>query len=139
MDTIIVTTHEELSAFISSAVSAAVAEAVGKRQVTERPAQGCGNVTINDAETGRQFVQATLIGQKDVLTTKECAMLTGFTEQTLREYARRRTIPHYKRGGRILFDKRQVEDWLRTNPVKTLADIEGEAELHILRNRREKV
>jgi hypothetical protein len=31
------------------------------------------------------------------------------------------SIPHYKRGKKVFFDKDEIEDWLRYNKVKDVA------------------
>jgi excisionase family DNA binding protein len=42
-------------------------------------------------------------------------------------------IPHYKPQGKMLyFEKEQLEEWLRQNPVKTKQQIMQEAELQLM-------
>lgn len=65
---------------------------------------------------------ALLMSGKDVLTVKECALLIGYTENTVRNLCMRREIPHYHSfGRRIFFDKKEVTQWLKFKkiPVRT--------------------
>lgn len=67
-----------------------------------------------------EIKRATLIGVKDSLTIEECAMLTGYSVQTLYTFTSKREIPHFKRGNYLYFSKREIEKWLQSNPVPTV-------------------
>ncbi|KAA6330977.1 hypothetical protein EZS27_020367, partial [termite gut metagenome] len=46
-------------------------------------------------------------------------------------------IPHYKPQGKMLyFEKSELENWLRQNPVKTNQQIQQEAEIHLMNIKR---
>lgn len=49
---------------------------------------------------------------KDVLTTKDVAILTGMSESHIRHLVMRREIPFYKPQGRLYFKKSEIEDWM---------------------------
>lgn len=68
--------------------------------------------------------RATLIGVKDTLTIEECAMLTGYSVQTLYTFT-------FKRGNYLYFSKQEVEKWLRSNPVPTVQQINQEATTYV--------
>lgn len=83
--------------------------------------------------TLRDIRNAAVLSCKDTLNTEECAMLTGFSQQTIRTYACKRLIPHFKKGGRLVFSKRQIEDWMQSERVNTLEDIEAKADSYMRR------
>ena len=75
--------------------------------------------------------RATLIGVKDTLTIEECAMLTGYSIQSLYTFTSKREIPHYKRGNYLYFSKQEVEQWLRSNPIPTVKQSSSEAPTYV--------
>lgn len=64
--------------------------------------------------------RATIIGSKDTLTLEECAMVTGYSVQSLYSFTSKRIIPHYKRGNYLFFSKQEIEKWLQSNPIPTV-------------------
>lgn len=90
------------------------------------------------SELGREIMErledikrATLIGVKDTLTIEECAMLTGYSVQTLYTFTSKREIPHFKRGNYLYFSKREVERWLQSNPVPTAQQTRQQASTYV--------
>jgi len=81
--------------------------------------------------------QATLIGTKDTLTIDECAMLTGYSVSRLYYFTSHRLVPHFRKGKSLFFSKREVEAWLRENPVPATGDIEALAEAHTTTHKRQ--
>jgi excisionase family DNA binding protein len=71
----------------------------------------------------------TLLGLKQILTTKEVSMLTGLSVSTLHKLTSTRKIPHYKsRGGKAnYYDKNEVTNWMLGCKVKTTDEVEAEA------------
>jgi predicted DNA-binding transcriptional regulator AlpA len=67
----------------------------------------------------------------DVLDMKACSALTGLSISTLYKYCYNRLIPYYKIGKKNCFSKRQVIEWLTSNPVKTAAQIHAEADQYV--------
>lgn len=63
--------------------------------------------------------RATIIGSKDTLTLEECAMVTGYSIQSLYSFTSKRLIPHFKRGNYLFFSKQEIEKWLQSNPIPT--------------------
>lgn len=80
----------------------------------------------------RDIKRATLIGVKDTLTIDECALLTGYSVQTLYTFTSKREIPHFKRGNYLYFSKKEVENWLKSNPVPTARQISQNADTYII-------
>lgn len=46
------------------------------------------------------------------LTVKEAASYIGASEYKLREMARKKEIPHYRIGSKIMFSKTTIDQWL---------------------------
>ena len=69
-----------------------------------------------------------LMGSKDMLTIEDVSLMTGFTVSNLYRMTSKKTIPFYKPlGGKIFFDKTEIENWLRSNKVDTKAVTESKA------------
>lgn len=79
--------------------------------------------------------RATLIGSKDTLTLEECAMVTGYSIQSLYSFTSKRLIPHFKRGNYLYFSKQEIEKWLQSNRVPTQEELEQEAVTYTTLNR----
>lgn len=99
--------------------------------------------TANMGELGKAIMErldeikrATLIGVKDTLTIEECAMYTGYSVQSLYAFTSKRVIPHFKRGNYLFFSKRQVDEWLQSNPVPTASAINSEATTFVATHKR---
>lgn len=77
-------------------------------------------------------IEAAALSQKNVLTFDEASRYIGVSKSDLYKRTSNREIPHFKpRGKMIYFDRVELENWLRTNPVKTLELIEKEANSYI--------
>lgn len=77
-----------------------------------------------------------LLVQKDVLTLEEAAQYTGLKKSYLYKLTSEKKIPHYKPNGKNCFFRRtELEDWLTTNPVATVADLNGRAQAYCMRNK----
>lgn len=75
--------------------------------------------------------RATLIGSKDTLNIEECAMLTGYSVQSLYTFTSKRQIPHFKRGNYLYFSKKAVEQWMQSNPVPTTDETSCKAATYV--------
>lgn len=67
------------------------------------------------------------IGVKNLLTTEECALWMGISEDRLRHLASDREIPHYKKNGRLFFAKSEIEEWQTTDKVPSRYEIAEQA------------
>lgn len=77
-----------------------------------------------------------LFAQKEVLTLDEAAQYTGMKKSSLYKLTSEKKIPHYKPNGKNCFFRRtELEDWLTTNPVATVADLNGRAQAYCMRNK----
>ncbi|MCI6672396.1 MAG: helix-turn-helix domain-containing protein [Prevotella sp.] len=69
----------------------------------------------------------TILSAKEVLTTEECAMMLGWSQNTLYMYTSQKKIPHYRRGRSVYFSKREVENWIKGERVDTDEHIRNKA------------
>lgn len=52
----------------------------------------------------------------DIMDLKKCCEVTGMSRSTIYNFMKKSNpdrIPFWKKGGRILFDRNEVEKWLR--------------------------
>ena len=76
-----------------------------------------------------------LLSQKAVLTFDEAAEFTGLSKSFLYKLTSTSRIPHFKPSGKnIYFDRSELENWLKSNPVKTQEEIEREAARYVTIN-----
>lgn len=76
------------------------------------------------------------ICHKEVLTLDEAAQYTGMKKSYLYKLTASKAIPHYKPNGKNCFFRRtELENWLTTNPVATVADLNGQARAYCMINK----
>ncbi len=82
---------------------------------------------MSDIETAiLQRLDAILASNKEVLTLKETASYMGCSTTYLHKLTSKNEIPFFKPRNKIIyFDKAELNDWLRQNPQKTNAEING--------------
>ena len=82
----------------------------------------------------RELKQLTLLGTKKVLTTDDCALLTGLSKSYLYKLTASNKIPFYKGpGGKFCyFNKEEIEGWLMQHRAKTVDEIQAEATTYLL-------
>lgn len=71
------------------------------------------------------------IGAKSLLGIKETSAFTGLSVDRLYHLTSDRLIPHFKKNGRIWFDKNELEEWIREDRVLTLEEINRAATTHV--------
>lgn len=71
-----------------------------------------------------------LLAAKDVLNLDEAAMYTGFKKGFIYRLTSEKRIPHYKKGGKLLFRKDELEAWLTENKILSGAEINSRAETY---------
>lgn len=77
------------------------------------------------------------INTKEVLTFDEAANYAGFKKSYLYKLTSSGRIPHSKpQGGKIFFNRRELEKWLLSGPVKTSDQIEMESASRVMFNRK---
>ena len=66
--------------------------------------------------------------EKKYLTTKELSKYLGRSEKAIRNLCFRREIPHFKPAGRLLFDRDEINKWIRSHEVVSLEELECQNE-----------
>ena len=73
---------------------------------------------------------------KEVLTADEVSHYTGISKSYLYKLTMNREIPHYKPTGKlVLFNRREVEQWLQNNRIKTESELNQEAQTYCRKNK----
>lgn len=57
------------------------------------------------------------IQNKEALTSAECALLLDISQGQVRKLTMRGELPHYKRGGKNYYSKKEIQDWMLQNKV----------------------
>ncbi|KAA6345641.1 hypothetical protein EZS27_006822 [termite gut metagenome] len=74
---------------------------------------------------------------KNILSFDEASEFLNLSKSYLYKLTSSGQIPHYKPQGKMLyFEKSELENWLRQNPVKTNQQIQQEAEIHLMNIKR---
>ena len=73
---------------------------------------------------------------KNVFSFDEASKFLNLSKSYLYKLTSGNLIPHYKPQGKMLyFDKEELENWLRQNPVKTEMQITREAQQYVMSNK----
>ena len=85
----------------------------------------------------QELKKLTLLGVKKVLTMSDCSLLTSLSKSHIYKLVMNKKIPYWKSdGGKMTyFDKQEIETWLLQHRVKTIAEIESEAENYVVLGR----
>lgn len=74
---------------------------------------------------------------KNILSFEEASMFLHLSKSYLYKLTSAGLIPHFKPQGKMLyFEKEELENWLRQNPVKTQSEIAEAAQSYILKNKK---
>ena len=65
----------------------------------------------------------------DILNVEQVAKKSGYKKGTIYNKTHNREIPHFKRGSRVLFDTKEIDEWIRTDRRKTIPQLQAEAEM----------
>jgi len=77
-------------------------------------------------------IEQQMFMNKNILSFEEASIFLNLSKSYLYKLTSGGLIPHYKPQGKMLyFEKEQLENWLRQNPVKTQMQIAEEAQLYI--------
>lgn len=57
---------------------------------------------------------------REILSIPQAAEYLGQSEHTIREWVRRRKIPHYKVNGAVKFRKSRLDKWINTNEIAVI-------------------
>jgi DNA binding domain, excisionase family len=82
-------------------------------------------------EVANVVANKTIFCTKEVLTFAETAQYMGMSKSYLYKLTMRREIPHYKPSGKMCyFNRVEVEQWLQSNRVSTMPEIDKKASKH---------
>lgn len=81
-------------------------------------------------------IENSLYNSKSILNIDEVSEFTGISKSTLYKLTSNREIPHYKKAKHLIFDRIEIEDWIRSNKICTQEEIESEASDYIAYNKR---
>lgn len=76
-----------------------------------------------------------IIAGKEVLNTREAALVLGITEQRVRHLTSAREIPYYKKGRDNYYKKSELERWRLGMRIASNSDIQSEATTYCVLNR----
>lgn len=68
----------------------------------------------------------------DILNIGEAASFLKLKITTLYEKTSRKIIPHFKKGNKLYFNRKELEEWIKTGKVRTKPEIEGQAATFLL-------
>ncbi|MDR2915452.1 MAG: helix-turn-helix domain-containing protein [Tannerella sp.] len=73
---------------------------------------------------------------KNILSFEEASKFLNLSKSYLYKLTSGNLIPHYKPQGKMLyFEREELEEWLRQNPVKTQMQIAREAQQYVMSNK----
>ena len=90
---------------------------------------------MNIEERLERIERLIAMSAKNVLNTKDVALMLGVSEGRIRHLVSDRMIPCYKRGTKNYFIKAEVEKWLTSERVETCEEINSLASTYIATKR----
>ncbi len=92
---------------------------------------------ITDFQKQLDRIEATALGQKNVLTFDEVVQFTGLKKSYLYKLTSTQQVPHFKPRAKLLyFDRVEIEKWLLQNPIRTTDEIQAQADKHMAASRK---
>ena len=92
---------------------------------------------LEDQQKQMERIEQLLLVQKTVLTLSEVASYTGLSKSYLYKLTSGRKIPHHCPTGKVLFfSKEEIDQWLLSNKVSTVEEVEQEALNYLSNNKR---
>jgi len=79
--------------------------------------------------------QRQMMFNKDTLDFDEAVAYTKYSKSYLYRLTSSRKIPHFKRGHKVFFDRKRLDEWLRGVSIKSQEEIESEAETYCATHR----
>ena len=69
--------------------------------------------------------------KQEFLTLKQVCELTGYAAPTIYGLIGHNSIPHFKRGQRLFFDREAIINWIKAGKRKSKAEFEADADTHL--------
>ena len=83
--------------------------------------------------------RALVLNTKNVLDTKDVALILGVKENRIRVLCSQKEIPHYKRGASVFFKRSEIEEWQLRDRVPTQEEIKLQASTYAATHRRKMI
>jgi excisionase family DNA binding protein len=84
---------------------------------------------INEMQKRIELLETLAFQAKEVLNLEEAAMFIGVTRSQLYKLTHNHAIPYFKPSGKLVyFERAELINWLRQNPVKSQSQINMEAQ-----------
>lgn len=68
----------------------------------------------------------------DILNIREAALFLKLKITTLYEKTSHKVIPHFKKGNKLYFKRKELEEWIKTGKVNTKQELEGQAATYLI-------
>ena len=92
------------------------------------------NSVIKEMQKRIEQLETSAFQAKEVFNLEEAAMFIGVTRSQLYKLTHNHAIPYFKPSGKLVyFEKSELLNWLRQNPVKSQAQIDMEAKMVLQR------
>jgi len=85
------------------------------------------NHLLNSSATS--MIHAQPKPEKDFLTVPDICLILDMKKSGIYNLIFQKKIPHFKRGGRLYFDTKEIDNWIRSDRRKTLKQLQEEANL----------
>ena len=77
-----------------------------------------------------------VLAAKSTLTLDDVSLLYGFSRSTLYKMTSSRTIPHYRKGKLLFFDKAELDQWAKANRITTQQECEQAALTYVMTHKK---
>jgi len=67
----------------------------------------------------------------DLMTIQEVSGFINMAVSSVYGLVHRKKIPHIKRGKRLIFEKKQIVEWLQSGRQKTIQSIQSDADTYL--------
>ena len=74
-----------------------------------------------------------VLAAKSTLTLDDVCLLYGLSKSTVYKMTSGRTIPHYRKGKLLFFDKTELDQWAKANRVNTQQESEQAAIAYVMK------
>jgi len=81
-------------------------------------------------------IENLLFSQKNVLNLDEVCTLTGLSKSHIYKLTSSSRIPFYKQSKHCFFDRLEIEEWLKSNRVSTIDELDNEAANSLILNKK---
>ncbi len=90
------------------------------------------NHLLNQAATPAEPASPEI--ENELLTVTDVCKKLNISKGAIYNLTSKRGIPHFKRGGRIYFDRSEVDEWIHHDRRKTIKQLQDEAEMKSRKN-----